>query len=54
MNPTSANFNFPTFVVYVERGSICLFMRPIKDPSGGIMRKWSQAIVFRTVGQING
>ena len=54
MNPTSANPNFPTFVVYVEWGSICLPLRPIGDPSCGIMHKWSQVIVFRTVGRIHG
>ena len=54
MNPMSANPNFPTFVVNLERGPIFLSMRLIWDPSGGIMHKWSQVIVSRTLGRNHG
>ena len=53
MNPTSANLNFPTFVVYVKRGSVSLSMRLIGDPSGVIMHKGSQVMGLRTVGGIH-
>ena len=54
MNPTGANPNFPTFVVYDERGSIYLSMRLIRDQSPGIMHKGAEKIVSGTVGQIHG
>ena len=43
---TSASINFPIFMVRVGRRFEGVHMRPCRDPSGGIVCKWSQAIVF--------
>ena len=43
---TSAIINFPIFMVRVERRFEGVPMRPCGDPSGGIVCKWSKAIVF--------
>ena len=42
----SANINFPIFMVRVGRRFEGVPMRPYGDPGGGIVCKWSQAIVF--------
>ena len=44
--PTSANINFPIFMVRVGGRFEGVLMRPYGDQSGGIFCKWSQAIVF--------
>ena len=44
--PTSTNINFPIFMVRVGRRFEGDLMRPYGDPSGGIVCKWSQAILF--------
>ena len=43
--PTSANINFPIFMVRVVRRFEGVLMRPFGDPSAGIVHKWFQAIV---------
>ena len=42
----SAISNFPIFMVHVEGRFKGVSMRQFGDPSGGIVCKWSQAIVF--------
>ena len=44
--PTSATINFPIFMVRVARRFEGIPVRPCGDPSGGIVHKLSQAIVF--------
>ena len=44
--PTSATINFPIFMVRVGTRFEGVPMRPCGDTSGGIVCKWSQAIVF--------
>ena len=44
--PTSATSIFPIFMVHVGRRFEGVPMRPCGDSSGGIVCKWSEAIVF--------
>ena len=44
--PTSATINFPIFMVRVGRRLKGVPIRPCGDSSGGIVFKWSQAILF--------
>ena len=44
--PTSATINFPIFMVRVARRFEGVSMRPCGDPSGGIVCRWSEVIVF--------
>ena len=36
----------PIFMGHVDMGSEGISMRPIGDPSGGIVRKWFQSFVY--------
>ena len=44
----------PIFMGHVDMGGEGNSMRLIGDPSGGIVRKWSQSFVYGTMGGDHG
>ena len=44
----------PIFMGHVDMGGEGISMRPIGDPSGGIVRKWFQSFVYGTMSGYHG